>query len=402
MTDQPSAEVLGAAIEAARRALRDIDEDDLPASLRRIAASSARRLPKPLAMALVQRLDEYEWLREKAMAAWPDIDDARQDEAASVAFLKRDPGWELVVEAAGAIARSKALHQETEQLRRQVEELRGRLAVEADRARRARAEAAEAEALATGRARRLTEAVNAARAEERRRGAEVRSSRARLAEQVAALESQLAEADLRLDIAKRDLLRARRSSDVQARPETSAEVWTPRDPSELARLLDDVAKAALPAIEFEETELEEATPWELPSGVRPDSGEAIRWLLERDEPYTVIIDGYNVSNQPADPLTRDQVDLMAARWRRLAAAPVRMIVVYDSQVAQAQTTGSGPGGIEVRFTAEGRSADTEIVELSAAVSGPVVVVTSDRQVREEAEATVTLWSEALLDWARRP
>lgn len=401
MNGEVPVELLGPAIEAARRALRDIDEDDIPASLKRVAASSARRLPPPLARSLVRRLDELEWLREKAIEAWPDVDESSPDEAASLAFLRRGPGWQQVVEAGVAVARSEDLRREVEQLRREAEELRGRLAIETERTRHAKAEADAAQALAADRSRRLRDAVRSARSEERRRGAEVRSSRERLAGRVADLETQLAEADLRLDIAKRDLLRTRRASEAPAPTTSTADVWTARDPVDFARLLDDVARAATPAVVEAETAADRSTTWELPAGVRPDSAEAVRWLLDREEPYTVLIDGYNVARQPAEPLARDQVNLMAARWKRLAAAPVRMVVVYDSRIEREARTGSGPGGVEVRFTAQGQSADAEIVDLAGATAGPVVVVTSDRQVREDAAATLSLWSEALLDWMRR-
>jgi hypothetical protein len=45
------------------------------------------------------------------------------------------------------------------------------------------------------------------------------------------------------------------------------------------------------------------------------------------------------------------------------------------------------------------SADEEIISLAGQVPG-LVVITSDRRVREEAEArgAIGLWSEALVDW----
>jgi rRNA-processing protein FCF1 len=54
--------------------------------------------------------------------------------------------------------------------------------------------------------------------------------------------------------------------------------------------------------------------------------------------------------------------------------------------------------VEVRFPA---SADEALIEL-AGESGSLVVITSDRRVREEAgqAGAIGLWGEALIDWLR--
>ena len=58
--------------------------------------------------------------------------------------------------------------------------------------------------------------------------------------------------------------------------------------------------------------------------------------------------------------------------------------------------------MEIRFAADDRIADEEIVELAAELDD-VVVISSDREVREQAEAggAVVLWSEALAQWLAR-
>ena len=60
--------VLGAALDAARVALHDLDADQVPNDLRRVVAHSGALVP-PIAKALVKGLDKYEWLREKAADA---------------------------------------------------------------------------------------------------------------------------------------------------------------------------------------------------------------------------------------------------------------------------------------------------------------------------------------------
>ena len=54
----------------------------------------------------------------------------------------------------------------------------------------------------------------------------------------------------------------------------------------------------------------------------------------------------------------------------------------------------------VVFAEADRLADEEVVHLAAETAGPVVVVTSDREVRENAAfvGAAALWSEAFVEW----
>ena len=96
VTDWIPLELLAPAFKAVRKALRDLDPDEVPAVLRRIAGQSGRRLPPPLARKLVETLAENEWLREKAAEAGSDLDPASPDPARAVSalFLLRPEGWE--------------------------------------------------------------------------------------------------------------------------------------------------------------------------------------------------------------------------------------------------------------------------------------------------------------------
>ena len=62
--------VLGPSIEAARAALRDLEDEEVPARLRSIAKHGDGNLPLPLTRALLQRIDEDEWFRGKALEAF--------------------------------------------------------------------------------------------------------------------------------------------------------------------------------------------------------------------------------------------------------------------------------------------------------------------------------------------
>jgi hypothetical protein len=75
-------------------------------------------------------------------------------------------------------------------------------------------------------------------------------------------------------------------------------------------------------------------------------------------------------------------------------------VVWDSNADQPGSR--KPRGIDVRFAPAGVEADDVVVKIAAGLRR-CVVITNDRAVRERAERTgaLALWSDALVDWARR-
>ncbi len=184
-------------------------------------------------------------------------------------------------------------------------------------------------------------------------------------------------------------------------------MWATRDPLSLARLLDDLAGAVRPDVEqlphtFDGTAEQHFI---LARGVAPDGAEAIRWLLTRTTPYSLIVDGYNVTylldpHRFQEKDLRDRLNQSLARFRRMAAVSARVIVVYDSTQSGGVTTTAGPGGVEVRYGEAGHAADDEIVALASALTGDVAVVSTDRTVREASEESgaLGLWSEALVEW----
>jgi hypothetical protein len=127
---------------------------------------------------------------------------------------------------------------------------------------------------------------------------------------------------------------------------------------------------------------------------------AIDWLLEGRSPVTVLIDGYNIAHELSPEPTasvRARVDHAAARLRRLAESPLTAVVMWDSRLSEDRRD---VAGAVVRFVP---NADDALVAEAAAVAGDVVVITSDREVRERSEAVgaVGLWSQALLAWMQR-
>ncbi len=386
--------MLAPALEAARRALRKLDDTDVPAAVREIAARSGR-LPPPLARRLMQALDESEWLRAETLAAWPDIDPVSADpkHRASALFLQRPDGWEdasstLAEESAGAGASRLAqrLAEDLGKARRRIEVLEGLLVKAEDRLGVAEA------------------SVKDRLAEQSERS--VRSRQRDLVE-IKQLQSVVADLDERLAAAteERDQLAAGAGAAERRRPpelRSPARVmgaWEPRGPLELARHLDDLVSAgSITPIEEEVPIASEAgDPLLLPHGVRPDRAEAIKWLLDQTATVMVTIDGWNAAHLLMSPPGSEDRERIVEAGRRIAVASRgrrKVIVIFDSREG---TDHFSHPEVDVRYVT---SADESILELARSRAWPLVVVSSDRRVREgaEAEGAVGLWSQALVDW----
>lgn len=390
--DRPLLSLLHPAVEAARRALGDLDTDEVPARLRRVAADSSRRLPPPLAQRLLDELERSDWLRAKTLEAWPEADPAadRPEARASALFLLRPEGWEgeLATMAGGAAGRSEAA--QIESLRAQVAELTTEL-----EATRAKLASARRQAVATPKPARersvaepdagLRDALEVAI-----------SARDELGRALASANDQIAGL-------RGELQRARRARPT---PRQAPSPWAGRQPEELAGFLDELTAAlavrpvvAPPAVGAAETGRR------LPLGVAPDQAGAFTWLLADRRSGTLVVDGYNVGfvltgGAPPDRTTRERLAVALAQFRRQAAAPWRVIVLYDS--AAPPGPAPAPRGVEVRYVP---SADQAALDIAAELGHQAVVVSTDRAVREGAEShrALGLWAEALAEWvtARR-
>ena len=131
-------------------------------------------------------------------------------------------------------------------------------------------------------------------------------------------------------------------------------------------------------------------PCVLPLGLRGDEPDAVHTLL-KVAGLTVVLDGYNVTLSPRGVGTAALADQRA--WlTRLAAGMVarygvRVVVVFDG-VRERAMAAAATRGVQVVFTASDQTADERIVEIvsSLGAAQPVVVVSSDREVREDCEA----------------
>ncbi|HSG77970.1 MAG TPA: NYN domain-containing protein, partial [Acidimicrobiia bacterium] len=281
------------------------------------------------------------------------------------------------IEAARSASKAR-----TAELEAEVRRLRGELDDERSRRRAASAADARVDATAVRRIAELEAAVAEARREADRTATEVD----------------------RLIGVERELRRERSTLEAALIEATTGPGWLGADPAVLAGHLDELARMARVAQVGAAEPVEPGrSPLRLPQGARPDRHEAIDWLVEQRTPLTLVVDGYNAgfhltgSREPA--AARRRLGLEIGRLSPIAAGPMRIVIVYDSSVGAAPPV-PGAAGPEVRFTDPGTPADEEIARLAATLSGPVIVLSSDRWVREATEAAgaLALWSEALVDW----
>ncbi|MBT8192856.1 MAG: hypothetical protein HKO63_05705 [Acidimicrobiia bacterium] len=399
-------ELVQTAIEAGRTALRRLDDDDVPAKLRKVAAHQGGRLPVPLSKALIAALDDDEWLREKAIEELEVDDPAAEGPAGAAAlFLLRPEGWEFelgrrverlaqtkasgrVSELDGLVAEAKAREAEAKKrwqaAKRQIKDL--------ERLRREEVEAVRAQL------RELREADRIEDEEHARLVGELEEARSRAE---AAHQKEIAAGEtLKARLRKAENLRA----DVEKRVQSGGTAWGSGDPIALARHLDTLVRTveADPALlEFTKPTRERA--WKLPPGARPDDRNAVDWLARQPRPFTLLVDGYNVTFRLSggpDAAARERLNEELSRFKLRAKTPVNVVVVYDSAISPEVETGAGPGGIWLRYTKLGLTADDEIRRLAAETVEPLAVVSSDREVREGSEqfGAIVIWSEALVAW----
>ena len=346
-------------------------------------------------------MDRLEWLREKSAASWPDADaTADGPDRGSALFLLRPPGWpaELMKLAADLADDGEERARAAGNRDRDLEVARTKLKAAGRELAEQRKRIAELE--------RMQRAPERERAASEARQAEaVRAADERHAREVDALRHRLEESEAALGTARQEAREAKRDrSELVGRLEElrRAGSWADRDPIELAVHLDAVAAQARGQAESGSVVGELPLP-ALPAGITPDSAAAVEAVVRMEGPIGLLVDGYNAglafgSGPPAE--VRSRVLDVLRRVRTLGGAGMVVTVVFDSDSDLAERR--VPDGLDVRFAAPGVPADDVLVSL-AARTPRAVVITNDREVRERAEAAgaLTLWSTALVAWARR-
>ena len=398
--------VLGPSIEAARAALRDLEDEEVPARLRPIAKHGDGKLPLPLTRTLLQRIDEDEWFRGKALEA---LQRQGSTDPISLGYLDRESGWwmriaQAVAEAEAADSTERAAH-----LERTVETHRTRAAADRAKLKAVRRDLERAEKtsrdVADDRLEPLRAAAAAARTDRDRAETEVAVMR----ETVEAMEADRLDAERtaaglseQVRSVKRTAAQLRRS--VAAGPSESI----PREPAEVARWLDRASATLTPYRDAEghTTQVARKSGTDrtlVPAGIAPDSAAAVDALLGVDG-MTVLIDGHNllgvidVSTMATGRARRALIASLGKLTRHLGNSVIE--VVFDSDLEDGRSSSVSQTGIVVRFAQGDLIADDLIVERTEKLREAAVVVSDDREVRDRCGgfgATV-LWAQALAEW----
>lgn len=396
--DKYSLSVLDPVVESAREVLSDMDNDDVPAGLRKVVRSSARRLPPPFAKSVVQELFDSESFRTEVANKYLVRETTDED---LVRFLE-DPEAGIV----RIVERSSSSHELNVQTgiaeaNRQVSELKSQL-VEAKRRvavlrathvleiEASRLSASQGQGRAGGRIRKLSAELSTAQDEISDLTGEV----GRLSEMLSATESKLATA-----IAKG---RRREEAGTSSSQESRVDA-TPSDPLELARWLDAVERNIRPfrVSRGSVSGTRGLDPLEIKAGVAPDSAQALTSLIGQS-PDRFILDGYNIAGEInaenfSTRLARDDVIGRAGRLARNSAAEI--IVVFDGPEDEGRSGFRSSSGVVVTFS-RGETADDVIAALVESQPDGTVVVTNDRDLRSRCSVAgcIPIWSTAFLEW----
>ncbi len=398
--------VLKPAIDAARAALRRMEDDDVPARLRPVAKRGDGRLPVPLVKALLRGIEEDEWFRDKALESFAH---SGTDDSVSLAYLEQRTGWWIAVVEAVAVAESADVEDRRARLERELGKLRERAGADRAKLKKAKQErdvaAAASQAAIDDRLEPLRAAATTARSQRDRAIGEAESLRI----EIDRATSERDEAERAAAVLSESVRDARRAAAQLRRTiESGSSESIPKEPMDVARWLDSVAASLTPYREAAATTLDADTDLSdtgalVPFGVAPDSPEAIDALAGIDG-RTVLVDGHNLlgvldsSTMATGRARRELTASLGKLSRHLGDSTIE--VVFDSDLEEGRPKSVTSTGIVVRFAPGDLIADDVIVERVAAATTSAVVISDDREVRERCTrlgATV-LWARALAGW----
>jgi hypothetical protein len=391
--------VLSNVIAVARRELADRDEKEIPSRIRRVAKRGGSRLPPPFQVSLVKELRANDAFRESVLERW---ESEGMEDAIGYAFLSDPEGSFGEVSAQAASENVESLEAELDRATETIRSLEGQIA--------------ESKA-------RLTNVTKRHGVEVAGRDAAAATSRVSLEKAVRSLTARIAEmeTDQRAHSATVDELRSeiddltekRKRSITRTRKRAQRDqvkvrqpISPPSDPLEFAGWLDTVEKQQRSFRQARRADAEvvpEHPPLCIPAGLLPDSHEALSALIDQG-PDAIYVDGYNVGAMLVEDFgtSTARARVVAIADRLAFASQARVVVVFDAVGVEGRESAPSPGPAEVRFT-HAQIADDEIVDLMRGGTSRAAVITSDRELinRCATEGCVTVWSEALVQWAGR-
>jgi predicted RNA-binding protein with PIN domain len=410
--------LLAGYLDAALDTLRAADPAELPGALRQYQTWTPRRLRHPRVLGLVRRtLDVDRSFRDAVDKRVLEEEDAlarllragrhaealasgEAPEMVARVGLALGVDGEAAVDAALEAAAASQAQAEAAAVRSalagaesELDAARARADAEAAATRAAREElrAAREELRRVERERRaLADRAGGLERELARSAAALRAASSEAAAEQRRLGGRVAELQARLTETQRNY-RALRRSTGQVDPMVAEAVGAlERDLGALRRAAGLDVEAA-PAAAAAPRRPERREPLPVPAGRGGDDPETLAAWMTADG-VLVLVDGYNVTKHPLgfpERSLEDQRTLLTDLCRRLARRfGAAVTVVFDGGTIEPIPSRLPLGPVEVVFTDAGRTADDEIVARTNATppERPVVVVTSDNELRERVGA----------------
>ncbi len=403
-----------AALEEARRVVKAMPPAEVPHSLRRTRSSSSRKLTPPEARALYRELDRDEGFRRAILDGWEAARSPSADRrtAASVLFLERSEGWES--QAQGFLTEI-----ELNEALMEIQRLEGRLE--------------EAQSDVEYHKNQMIDTRRQVEDDSRQRTDQLRQDLGRARVRIGELENQLSEegknseywegevnaafdeltlADVRVE-ELRKLVGKERSTHVSCSAKGNG--WwgggLSRDPVKAARMLDQMVSFWEVGSGFVPEPIASSPRLELPPGMDPKSGQAVRWVYDDAPRLTLVVDGWNAAynwnyhRNISEPPDQGTIRFITNKLNKLAAYSVGRHWVWfylDSRKMAGLEEGWDSRFKDGRLVGQYvEYADDAIADDAAERRGePVVVITSDKELADRCRANgaVVLAAEALTEW----
>lgn len=409
-----------AASEWALLAVKAMSAEQVPHSLRKIRASSNRRLTPVQTRTLYRELNRNEQLRQNTLEvleasagkSGPLSTDHDPRLTASRLFLSRPDGWERDAGRLITEARLGDTSEEARSLRRQLDEARS----EVDKLKR---QAKESRRAYSARFRRKTRQLRNDLERSKKRGRDLESELSKQRQDNRDLDRELEAAFDELDLADARVRELRRLVGKERAAHSSPpstghdgrREGLNRNPLETARMLDQMVSFWEVGHSVDSCPVTSSPRLEVPAGIDPKSGEAVRWVYDHAPRLTLVVDGWNAAhhwhyhqNNPENPDQRT-IEFLTNRLDRLARYSVgkhRVSFYLDSEHAKGWNAECDnrfkAGSLTGRYVVD--ADDAIVAEAAQRADQPVVVITNDQELTDRCRAhgAVVLDSRALAEW----